>query len=402
MDEHLAITAAQTHGSLAFKRSLTIGLIGFLTLVDLFATQAILPSLAVNYGVRPAQIGLAANASTIGMAIAGLLAGVLAGNTDRRTGVCLSLALLAIPTTLLAHAPSLITFAMLRVIQGLFMATAFTLTLTYLGERCSQADAAGALAAYVTGGVASNLVGRLVAATVVAHAGTAVNFFVFAGLNLAGAVLAWIALTGAAPMMAIRSGRHFWSAWTRHLADPRLRCCCAIGFLILFGFIGTFTYVGFVLMRPPLAVSMMGLGLVYICFLPSMITTPAAGPIINRIGTHRALPAALVVALVGLVLLLLPELIAIFAGLVLIGVGTFFAQAAATGFIGYAAHSERAAASGLYLSFYYAGGLVGAAVIGQLFDRWGWNAAVAGIFSSLALGALFGARLILPQQDPAQ
>ena len=125
-------------------------------LVDLFATQAILPALARVYGVTPAQIGVAANASTIGMAIAGLVVGGLAQRLDRRRGVWLSLALLAIPTTLLASAPNLTIFALLRVAQGLCMASAFTLTLAYLGERCSKADAAGALAAYVTGGVASN------------------------------------------------------------------------------------------------------------------------------------------------------------------------------------------------------------------------------------------------------
>ena len=52
---------------LSLHQSLLIAVIGFLTLVDLFATQAILPSLGQIYGVAPARIGLAANASTLGM-----------------------------------------------------------------------------------------------------------------------------------------------------------------------------------------------------------------------------------------------------------------------------------------------------------------------------------------------
>ena len=52
---------------LSARRSLLIAVIGFLTLVDLFATQAILPSLARSYGVKPSEIGLAANASTSGI-----------------------------------------------------------------------------------------------------------------------------------------------------------------------------------------------------------------------------------------------------------------------------------------------------------------------------------------------
>ncbi len=378
----------------ALRRSVTIGLIGFLTLVDLFATQAILPSLATLYGVSPAEIGVAATASTIGMAIAGLAAGALGRKLERRSGIWLSLAWLAVPTCLLAYAPNLTTFALLRVVQGLFMATAFTLTLTYLAERCSKADAAGALAAYVTGGVASNLVGRLVAATVTGAAGTDANFFLFAALNLAGAAIAWFALTHT-PAMAAADGtqRPITSAWRAHLADPPLRRAFAIGFLILFGFIGTFTYVGFVLMRPPLALSMTALGLVFLVFAPSMATTPMAGAAANRFGAARVLPAALAVALAGLLLLLIPRLEAFLVGLVLVGVGTFFAQAVATGFVGRVAQSDRAAASGLYLSFYYGGGLAGAAAVGQLFDRFGWNAAVIGIFAALALAAWLGADL---------
>ena len=142
-------------------RSLIIGLTAFLTVVDLFATQAILPSLARHYNVSPAAMGFAVNSSTMGMAIAGLVVGFFSQHIDRRLGILLSLAILAVPTTLLAVAPNLAVFTILRVMQGLCMASAFALTLAYLGEQCSSMDAAGAFAAYITGNVASNLVGFL-------------------------------------------------------------------------------------------------------------------------------------------------------------------------------------------------------------------------------------------------
>ena len=88
-------------------RSLIIGLTAFLTVVDLFATQAILPSLARHYNVSPAAMGFAVNASTMGMAIAGLVVGFFSQHVDRRLGILISLVLLAIPTTLLAVAPNL-------------------------------------------------------------------------------------------------------------------------------------------------------------------------------------------------------------------------------------------------------------------------------------------------------
>ena len=175
-------------------RSLVIGLTAFLTVVDLFATQAILPSLTRHYNVTPAAMGFAVNASTMGMAIAGLVVGFLSPHIDRRLGILVSLVLLAIPTTLLASAPDLTMFTILRVLQGLCMASAFALTLAYLGEQCSSMDAGGAFAAYITGNVASNLIGRLVSAAVVDTFGLASNFYFFALLNLAGAVLVYFTI----------------------------------------------------------------------------------------------------------------------------------------------------------------------------------------------------------------
>ena len=388
-------SVAQEMPSLSAGRSLLIAVIGFLTLVDLFATQAILPSLAQSYGVTPAQIGVAANASTLGMAIAGLLVGAFSATVERKGAISKSLLLLSIPTALLAFAPDLTTFAVLRVLQGLFMASAFTLTLTHLAERC-EFRTASALAAYVTGAVASNLIGRLTAAFVAELVGAEHSFLFFAALNIFGAGLIAVTLHRNAPEPTLKSAR-FWAPWFAHLKDPALLRTFAIGFLILFGFIGVFTYVGFVLMRPPYELSMRALGLVFLVFAPSMVTTPLAGSVTRRVGPGAATAASLAVALGGLALMLVPELLAIIAGLALVGVGTFFAQAVATGHVGRIARGEKAAASGLYLSFYYCGGLAGAAVVGQFFDRFGWTAAIAGVFAALALAALLGLNLARPE-----
>src|SRR6202795_1327445 len=130
-----------------FARFFVIALTAFLTVVDLFATQAILPSLTRAYGVSPAAMGSAVNAGTLGMAIAGLCVAIFARKIDRRLGILISLAVLAIPTALLASAPNLAVFTLLRVVQGLCMASAFTLTLAYLGEHPSAVDSATASAA---------------------------------------------------------------------------------------------------------------------------------------------------------------------------------------------------------------------------------------------------------------
>lgn len=380
--------------SAAAIRFVVIATMAFLTLVDLFAAQALLPFLTVAYRVSPAAMSFAVNASTIGMAAGGLGIALFGTRIDRRLGILLSLSLLSIPTLTLSLLPALPLFTALRILQGVCMSSAFALTLAYLGEHAVAGDAAAAFAAYVTGNVASNLIGRLISAGVADHFGLAANFQVFAGLNLAGAVLAWFTIQ-ATPRMepGARAHTSMAAAWTAHLRDPRLVAGFGIGFCLLFAFIGTFTFVNFVLVRPPLDLGMMQVGLVYFVFFPAIVTTPLAGVVSQRLGTRPTLWASLAVALAGLPLMVAPDLRAVLTGMVLVAAGTFFAQAIATGFVSRTAETDRGAASGLYLASYFTGGLAGSIVLGQLFDRIGWPACVAGIGCALLLACVLAVRL---------
>ena len=394
---HSHVQGEANHSLGIILRSFVIGLTAFLTVVDLFATQAILPSLARHYNVSPAAMGFAVNASTIGMAIAALVVGLFSPKIERRTGILVSLGLLAIPTACLAFAPDLMVFTLLRVAQGLCMSSAFALTLAYLGEQCSAMDAGAAFAAYITGNVASNLIGRLISAAIADNLGLSWNFYFFAALNLAGAVLVFFTIHRAKPMRQESEAMDSpLSALADHLRDPALRAAFGIGFCILFAFIGTFTYVNFVLVRPPLALDRMQLGFVYFVFLPSIGTTLLAGAAVERFGAQISIWGGLVLAALGLPLLLLSHLPAVLAAMVMIGIGTFFAQAVATGFVGRAAKANRGVASGFYLACYFGGGLVGTAVLGQLFDRFGWTACVAGVGGSLFAAGLLTYRIRPP------
>ncbi|RVI73622.1 MFS transporter [Sinorhizobium meliloti] len=364
-----------------------IALIAFLTLVDLFAAQAILPSLQREFGVSRATMGLAVNASTFGMAAAGLAVGIFGRNLDRRNGIWISLALLAVPTVLLSTTRDIVIFTGLRVAQGLCMATAFTLTMAYLAEHFPAERATGALAAYVTGNVASNLFGRILSAAVADFGGLSINFQTFAILNLAGAALVWTTLKRTERMNPDRGRRIRNGGWRPVFGNRRLQSVFAIGFLVLFVFIGTYTYVNFRLVE--LGLSPMQLGLVYFVFLPSLFTTPLGGYISRRVGAGAGIVLTLFCAALGLIALLSSNLAVVLVGLAMVAVGTFLAQALATSQIGRFAESEKATASGAYLASYYTGGLFGSLVIGQIYDHRGWSSSVLTLVAMMVLAMLF-------------
>jgi YNFM family putative membrane transporter len=390
-----AVETAPRIAAPPLARLIAIGVVSFLTLVDLFATQAILPSLAAAYRVSPGIMGSAVNLCTLGMAVSGLGVALLNHRIGRRKGVVISLALLTLPTLLLASMPALPWFAALRLLQGIFMSAAFSLTIAYIAETASANFISAALAAYVTGNVASNLFGRLMSAAIADHLGLPANFLIFAGLNLAGAALAFVLLSDEAMNRTGAKHTNLLALFRRRT----LNASFAVGFLILFVFIGAFTYVNFVLTRPPLGLSTMQLGFVYFIFVPSIIITPFAGFASNRLGAGVVIILALLVALLGLTASLIPDLTFVLGAMTLLAAGTFFAQAAATGYVSRSAGAARGSAGGLYLASYYSGGLVGSIVVGQVFDHFGWTAVVIVLGLALTTGCLLA--LLMTGDDSA-
>lgn len=295
------------------SRNFIVGLLSFLTLIDLYGSQAILPKLTVFFDTDPASMGVAVNASTFGMA------------------------------------------------------------------------------AYITGNVLSNLVGRLMAANFADWFGLSVSFWLFALLNLVAALVAYLCLGKKIERMAAVGGLSVMEIWKIHLSNLRLQASFALGFLILFVFLSMFTYVNFVLSAPPFSLEATQLGLVYFVFLPAVFTTPLAGKMVSSRGTYFGFVMSTTMALIGLLALLTSSMTLLILGLAAIGGGTFCAQAFVSGQIGASATADRATASGLYLMSYYLGGLTGAAIIGRVYTLSGWNMAIY-ILVALCLFAMVVAR----------
>lgn len=371
------------------KRSAIIAVVAFLTLIDLFGSQALLPTLVETYGVSPGAMGFAVNASTIGMALASFVIALFARRIDRAKGIWICLALLSLPTAGLALTDDLTTFTILRVVQGVFMATAFTLTLTYLSEICSLTAIGGAMAAYITGNVASNLFGRLLASGLADNLGLAESFFGFAVLNLVGAVIAYLYFGNRSELPEGEGAGSFIAVGFDHLSNPKLWAHLVIGFIMLFAFVATFTYANFVLSSETFALDQAAIGLVYFVFVPSILTTPLAARATRSFGPRRAYRIGVLAALIGFALLFTTWLPSFLLGLALVGAGLFFSQSVATASVGRSVTHDQAAANGLYLASYYFGGICGAFLIGQVFEMQGWTASVGVLTAMVAVAWLF-------------
>lgn len=274
------------------------------------------------------------------------------------------------------------------------MSAAFTLTLTYLSEECSITAVGGAMAAYITGNVASNLFGRQLAVNLADNLGLAESFYGFAILNLLVALAAHLYLGArVTPSHTPAHGSSLIQAWYDHLTNGKMLAMIGIGFILLFVFVATFTYANFILSQAPFALEQMYIGFVYFVFLPAILTTPLAAALVAKYGVRRSFQLSILVSAIGLMLLWTPELALFLLGLAMIGSGLFFAQSVATSYVGRTATHDHAAANGLYLASYYLDGISGAVVIGRVFESTGWNMAVAVLLVLIAVAWLLSLKM---------
>ena len=173
-----------------------------------------------------------------------------------------------------------------------------------------------------------------------------------------------------------------------HLRDRRMLAACIVGFLILFAQVALFTFATLLLAGRPYQLTPTLLGSVAAVYLLGMVTTPLAGRWLSRFPASVPLATGAGLFIAGIGLSLLPSLWMIIAGMALASAGTFLSQSAATSFVAATAPGARSAAIGVYATFYYIGGSVGAVAPGAAWQAGGWPA-VAALLIAANLAAMF-------------
>ena len=366
----------------------SVGIAGFCAFVNLYAPQALLPMLSQEFGAGPAEISHIMTASTLAVAITAPFSGAVADMLGRKRVIVAAMLILAIPTLMLALAPSLNAMIFWRFVQGLVLPPIFAVTVAYIGDELPPREAATATGIYTSGSSFGGFAGRFIAGLVADLISWRYAYGALAVIPLVGAlaVTAWLPretrFVRSSGMGA--SGRQMLA----HLRNPQIIATCAVGFGVLFNFVATFTYVSFHLAAPPFSLSATALGGIFVVYLVGSVLTPWAGAAIARFGRRRFMLATVVVWAGGIALTLAPSIGVIALGLAVCAGCGMLCQTISTGTVTITAQAGRSSAVGLYVMVYYVGGSCGAAVGGIVYTFGAWPACVAMVALMLVLMAL--------------
>lgn len=369
-------TITPTPTGLLTPRVLMVALTGMCVFLNVYAPQPLLPLFTGVFHASKSMASMTIGATTLAICISAPWVGLLAERIGRKYTMAASVAALTVPTLLAATAPGLKSLIAWRFAQGLCMPGIIAVTLAYVSEEWAGSGAASVMAAYVAGTVLGGVTGRFVSAVVAAHWGWRAAFVVLGCLNGLGAAAVWRWLPHSKHFRPAAGVSAALADMRRHLDRPQLVATFAIGGLILFALVATFTYVGWYLAAPPFRLGTAALGFVFLVYLVGVVITPIGGQWIERIGHRTSLIASVVITATGALFTLVPSVWAVVAGLALTSTGVFLSQASAASYLGHVAGRAKASAAGLYSTFYYLGGTCGANVPARVWDVGGWKACV--------------------------
>lgn len=357
-----------------------VTLAGIGAFLNLYATQPILPLLAQLFHAGKSAVGMTVSGSTLGVALAAPIVGVLAERVGRRRVIIASTFVLAVPTLLAATSVTLPALIWWRFLQGVVMPGIFGVTIAYITEEWSASAVAKVMSLYVSGTVLGGFLGRVFTGFAATHSlipnvrpSWHIGFIAIGLCDLVFGVLIWRWLPADRPGHA--SARRFNPI--RHLRNKQLLATYAVGFSVLFSLVAVFTYITFHLAAPPFLLTPAQLSWLFVVYLVGLFVTPVAGVWTGRVGSRISLIVAVIAAMIGVSLTLVHSIPVILVGLVLCSSGVFVCQSASTSYIQRAApEGGRASAAGQYVSFYYIGGSLAGVLPAYVWNHGEWTACV--------------------------
>jgi YNFM family putative membrane transporter len=374
------------------KKTVATMLAGMCTFLNVYCTQPLLPLLRETFHASELAVSFTVSATIFATALTAPIIGMIAERRGRKKVIVPSLFLLAIPTALAATSNSLHALIFWRFAQGLFVPGVIAVMLAYVNEEWAGRGVGRAMSSYVAGTVVGGFLGRFLSGVIATHWHWRTTFLVLAALDLIGAFLvrAWLPL--AKNFVPADHVQQVLDQARQHLRNPRLLANFGMGAAALFALVACFTYANFYLAAPPFQLNSAQLGSIFFVYLLGAVITPQSGHFLDHFGFRHTIVLYCTMMIAGLLLTLAKSLPIVILGLAIFSSGVFVAQAAATVQTGAIAGRARSSAAGLYVTFYYLGGSLGATLTAWFWHWRGWPGCVA-LLAGVSLLSLWLARI---------
>jgi YNFM family putative membrane transporter len=382
------------------NRALFFG--GFSCFALLYCVQPLMPLLAHQFALTPAQSSLSLSVSTGALALSLLVSSAVSDRLGRKNVMVAALVVAALMTLVSAFAHTYPQLLVARALLGAALGGMPAIAMAYLSEEIEPGSLGLSMGLYISGSAFGGMLGRVVTSTLSDFLSWRVAMAVIGVAGVYASFEFWRSLPTSRHFQPSRGGLAGMAAGLRrHFADDGLPWLFALAFLLMGCFVSAYNFIGFRLLAAPFGLRQGLVGAISFLYLLGIYSSVWAGRLADRLGRRKVLWATLSLMLAGLLLTLANHLLAIVAGMALYTFAFFASHSMTSSWVGRRAAAPQALASALYLFFYYLGSSAVGSLCGVLWARAGWPGVVALLGTCLGAALLIALRLrhLVPRES---
>ena len=339
----------------------------------LYYNQPLLPEMAASFGLTGGEAGQIATATQLGYAVGLFFFVPLGDRMDRKrlilTLLCLNMASL----TAVGSAPA----------HGALLAASFAVGTTAVTTQIVIPAVSGLAApqkrgrvigALLSGLSTGQLLARTISGVVGAEGRWRLMFLLAVAIDVALMVIIALRLPKTERPAPLPYSALLGSLWSLARSRPVLRAACATGFLMFAAFSALWATLAALLAQAPHGFGPETVGVFGFVGIAGLVASPRIGHAVDRFGARRVLALG-ALGLVGAFLLVAGSarhLWLLVVAMAMIDVGNRAGLVANQSRIAALEPDARSRVNTLFMTSYFLGGAVGAAVAAQAASRFGW------------------------------
>lgn len=374
----------------------TVIFIAILAFSAIYAPQPLLPVLAAEFGVSRDMVAALTTIAFLPLSIAPLVYGYILELFTPKQLLRVAVLLLAISEFIFLAGESFGLLLAVRLFQGLLIPAILTALMTYVSIQSEAANVRRAMAIYIASTILGGFLGRALSGTIATLFGWRYSFLIL-GISL---------LVGFFMLQRLEAGRRLEGVRPSPylaidiLREKRARQVYQMVFCFFFVFAAIMNFLPFRVTEIDAGASELRIGFMYSGYLLGVVTALNAVRISDRFGSTVG---TIVCGLAGFAMILLgmvvPSVPWLFVLMFLFCGTLFLVHSLASGYLNSEIPRNKGMVNGLYVAFYYAGGMFGSSLPGFVYHRYGWSAFIGSLLLVLLYGLLMAVRL---WRTPAQ
>ncbi len=344
--------------------------ITILTLSALYAPQPLLPLLASEFQISRDMAASLTTIAFLPLCIAPLLYGQILSAFTPRQLLRGAIPVLAVAELLFPLCSTVWALFAVRLLQGLMIPAILTAMMTYVSTQCAPGEIRRTMGIYIASTIIGGLLGRTMSGTIATLLGWHYSFYILGGSLLLGFLLLGLLAPGSPPQGARPKGQILTI-----LREKGARRTYITVFCMFFVFAAIMNYLPFRVTELDATATEMRIGFMYSGYLLGIVSALNAVRLTSLLGgTSRTMMIGLAGLIVALIGMLVPNTTPLFFFMFPFCGAMFLVHSVASGHLNSLGLENRGMVNGLYVAFYYGGGMLGSSLPGPIYQHFGWPA----------------------------